>query len=814
MAKDFPTYESKGSIQIPSVEGGFAEAAMSMSGNATLIGSIGAEMAQNASIAMGTELGYRGGLKPHGDLMPAITNFDKAMQGAYEAQSNATLSLQAQELYNKSELELARLPKLNQGAIDNFQQSMSQGLADIASVAPSNVKRDLENTFAAKMIQSTGNLNKKMVAQQMADSAEEYTLYQNKTLQSIYNMGFQGGGDQARKLYEKLLKDNAGKKDGGYLSASQVETSNTAAKLALHAGQLSSQGIAAQDEKKEGEFLDNLFKHRHDDLSPIEFEQVGKQVISAMASHSAYKKNLQSLMLTQGDYDIATGQMTQAKMSELESYVDPVSFLKAKVKWLAKQGKAGQMLERISKIYAGLQNPAVVANAAPKDLDATFNFAVALTKQKAFEKNGQEISDMEAKTQIASNSVAVFPVLKKEMEVGLNSPNESVMENYAEFYQGLLKGNSPTALAISPQAQAFYYKYASLKSKGINNPAQTAFNEMKTSKDTIANTELALQVERSKHFKTPAKKIKFATDNLVDLPSSVSYGNKLSIASQAIRAYEDNFKLNHSDRDAAIAQTKANMSLSYGTSLVNGKPSYTQFPIDKLIGQSTGLGEKVLPFIHQDIALQMQRQFAANNEGFDKGLPSYNYKYEIAPRINYDEAIAAKTELANMKGQGVWWGKTGLSGQEVVQRVIDLRRIISKYEQNNPIEIIETPKDPKQKPRRLKANVESNYLMVASSNPNNPVIGDYDLRFTDGKGGFSSPVLVSNSMQTWLHYRPNLGAITESATALLGIPVETKTLAEMVQEFRTQQEQGARPTMSEAYARATNPYVRIAEDKE
>ncbi len=51
---------------------------------------IGAQAAQSANNQMAADLGFEEGKKPHGNLMPAITDFDKHFAESYRMQSQAT----------------------------------------------------------------------------------------------------------------------------------------------------------------------------------------------------------------------------------------------------------------------------------------------------------------------------------------------------------------------------------------------------------------------------------------------------------------------------------------------------------------------------------------------------------------------------------------------------------------------------------------------------------------------------------------------------------------------------------------------------
>ena len=63
----------------------------------TLLGELGSALSNNASMELSKRRGIEAGLNPSGDILPPLTNADKAYADAYQNQSQATLTNQAND---------------------------------------------------------------------------------------------------------------------------------------------------------------------------------------------------------------------------------------------------------------------------------------------------------------------------------------------------------------------------------------------------------------------------------------------------------------------------------------------------------------------------------------------------------------------------------------------------------------------------------------------------------------------------------------------------------------------------------------------
>src|SRR5271165_4378387 len=113
------------------------------------LSAIGAQVAQTSSNTRAQLLGYEAGKNPKGDLPPSFTDFDKHFAESYHAQSAATLSVNANQLMNKSEIELSKANRLTPELIAKSNAQVSQGLSKIAEMAPTAIKGKLEANFSS-----------------------------------------------------------------------------------------------------------------------------------------------------------------------------------------------------------------------------------------------------------------------------------------------------------------------------------------------------------------------------------------------------------------------------------------------------------------------------------------------------------------------------------------------------------------------------------------------------------------------------------------------------------------------------------------
>ncbi len=130
---------------------------------------IGSQVAAKASTAIATKMGTELGKNPKGDIGIPLTDFDETMQKSYQAQSEATLGLQANKLINKSNLEMAQAPRITSGLIQKTNHSISLGLQNIFKNAPSEVQTDLQNKFEALQQSQITDLTSRMIREQKED---------------------------------------------------------------------------------------------------------------------------------------------------------------------------------------------------------------------------------------------------------------------------------------------------------------------------------------------------------------------------------------------------------------------------------------------------------------------------------------------------------------------------------------------------------------------------------------------------------------------------------------------------------------------
>ena len=129
-------------------------------------------MASNASQTYQKMRGIEAGKTPGNDLLPSITEADKAFAEGYSAQAQQTLSLQAQQMMMQGQLDLNNNYKLSSGDIQAYQKNMAQGLQKIIEQAPYTIRPELANQFSGQLQQDVYNYNNKLLTQQKTEAKE------------------------------------------------------------------------------------------------------------------------------------------------------------------------------------------------------------------------------------------------------------------------------------------------------------------------------------------------------------------------------------------------------------------------------------------------------------------------------------------------------------------------------------------------------------------------------------------------------------------------------------------------------------------
>jgi len=610
-------------------ESSFSNAAMTP----TMLGDLGAATAQSASNMLATQWGYQAGLTPHGDLVPPLTKADKAYQQAYMAQSSNTLSLQLNDMMLKANAQLHNLNQLTPGIITDYHQQMSEGVEQILSNAPIQLKSTLGAQYASQIQNTTHNLSIKLDNQNKARVAEHMKVVDKQTDVEIINKAMSGDLEGARKLYESKLENNKRQFESGMMAESQLYTSNETAKLSYHTAISNAKALAARKAGR-GEldkYLASLadFDNKPADLTYDQYNTMGTNTLRFMQHLDRLEQNERQDIVSDLNAKLFTGALSNQDIEEAQAsgLLRPADINELTAKWNRWQSSHQVAQNELLATATGFSDT-LAYNAAPaKKQNEAFNSIVQSIKQK---RPDAEIGTIEA-----------------EVAAIAGGPNQSFFNHLTSLSRSAVPGELERASRMYHIVNNRSPENLSGLSQGTldNIRAFDAFRELYPA-DSVQATAMARNVMLPKNqdqkdannaawadyrrnfLSTSADRLKYAktvlsANGLFFKPDVLSSTETSQHITNILERYT---KLFNGDTEAAKTATKNAVSTIYGETHFNGKKEVAKFPIEKY----SGYGNKSTFFIQHDLINSLQSQFGAYRKAFDEGRSNFFYRVKDA----------------------------------------------------------------------------------------------------------------------------------------------------------------------------------------
>ncbi len=731
---EFPEYNRQETIQPGSSTPNFSGAMLEV-GQATWgsLSQIGATVAQSASTTIAQKRGYEMGQTPHGDLLPPLTDFDKQVTESYNAQSSATLGLQANQMMMDASVEMSKASRLTPELIAKTQNNMAQGLSQILENAPTDIKGKLGYTFQSQLMSQTNDYQLKMISQQRDDQKNNLLAALAQNNDTAFELAAKGDIKGAQQLVEnsKGIADagpanNLFSKEQAYVSKKSIEES------ALH-GKYINQALQAKNAGKFEEWEAKFAKSKPKDLDYKQWNSVGNAVTSYMGTLENMRSQDESLRVARMNTAIfedvkgITGSMLQ----ELKDNVRPEMYEKTYLHYLKSYDAQKSDSNDANIGIAGWHNPEVYTRLNAKGKNSAFTQQVeALVNPQA---PYRPIPLDEAETRIAASAAGPVPAFINSLNSKMGSGDPVQMESAGKQLKTMMDmGRGFNLSGVSDESRAAYNNYLNLrKYKPAVDAAQEAVNN-------TFNQKFEDKAIVSDNWKVAADSIKttgnlpfysklggFNSDEIVDPSGYVS---------QASTLLENHFKSTKGDMEAAKQMTEEDLKSAYGETYINGKKQIAFYPLEQIVN----LPKNSAPFIKNDIYEQLNKDFETTKDAFvngksldywaiEKASAPYNENANIIP----DESSSGKT-LIEQIGEATFREKQNDS------------LVIHHYWKNGTRET-------------FNVSVKANPWLSKSNNPNNPYMGGWDIGIATKSGW--RPLNLSNPTMSNLVYRPNVKKI-------------------------------------------------------
>lgn len=614
MAENLPEYkrtESLESFSVPDFGGAFREYGAASNS----LSAIGAKVAQSAAQAQAVQRGYQAGLDPKGDALPPITEFDKTFVDSYHQQAQATLGLQAQQLLNDADIQLAQASRITPGLIQDTNDQVAQGLEGILKNAPSAIRGNLEYNFASAMQQQTHQYQNKMIKQQRDDQRSIIMSSFAQNAKQIYEYAATGNEEAAKRLVDQTK--GLGQSGVGTNVIDRTESANAydTARQSYLNGKAVYEATKAQQEKR-------LEKHLKD-FSETDPKKLGmttqeKDVAGqAVMNHFAVLNNLRSQdsqlrmahfnnVLAKNPYDVGIPEMLQ----DLKRNLSPIDYEKTEFNYIQAMKGANKNQADMAAVAAAWNDPAAFSRLPEKAINSGYDVLVdKLMKDKNLSRDDAEV-------QVAASAGGIVPVFRKTIENKLKSGNPEQIQSANNQIKQLRDMQALRALdGLDKKSEAIGLQFNRLSASmpATDAARQATDNIMNTDSDKIKALDDMWALQMNKDISSGTGRTKSINDWAlskvgIDKGSFLNPSMEFIYATDIYNQLKSNFEASNGDWDVAIQMTKNFVDAAYGETLVNGQKHFTEHPIEKVLGYQSS---DVVPFIHQDVADQLTKRFEA-----------------------------------------------------------------------------------------------------------------------------------------------------------------------------------------------------------
>lgn len=720
----------------------------------SFLGQLGASMALTASQEINKRRGINAGMNPTGDVLPPITAADKAYVDAYKNQSQATLTNQAQVLFDKSQENMAMLGKISPNSIAEYQKTLHEGLSDILDLAPSDVKASLANQFTQQIESSRHHYTMQMQSQQKAESLARSNTALSQITKQIHDAALDGKSELSEQLYKDSLTMIERGAASNIYSPSQAETLKSTARMTLLSSQEIRKGVDAKRAGKMDTYLTDLADEnkKPGNISWSDWESIRSNSAKYLRNIKSLESQHEQLIASNGYVDIAQGTMTAEKMEQIKGELNesPLLFNNLAIAFSTQQ-RRNQSAQASSDYYAQhWQNIDELRNASPKDINKAFSSLVNLKKQQA-EQSGNPISQEEAEYQIAAASAIPVPGYNKKLGDYLTSGNPELMTQGLQDFKRLnqFQGNKTVGVLGNSKAMAMMSKFDGFLKQGKDSQTAAAMAQdivYNKTPEQIAMSNAQTQIILNKHGSTPSS-LSSWVNSIADVASDTHVVNQAALNSAIVGMFKNNMQWTNGDEEASKAMITDGFHKAWGTSEINGRKEMTFLPPEKSIGLDVG----AVPLMQIQIADQIKLQAEDTKRAFDQGFSEFYI--DVKPRPDFEAYIEAKNTVRTK----------GLRDSEYAKH----SKVIAEFEKGEPVELERIYRNGTKE--SFSANIQPNSFQGIDPK-SGELKGDYDIGLINSKTGLPEPFIgIFGSTRITPVYRPNIGEIKARYLAVNGI---------------------------------------------
>lgn len=636
----------------------FQSAVQNLAASQNNLSAIGAGVAQSASNAMATQLGYETGKNPIGDLTPPITEFDKNFSESYHSQANATLTLQGEKLLTETQIEMSKPARLTPDLIAKTNAQLQTGLDKIAENAPTAIKGHLKAGFDSSVLNQNKQYETKMISEQRED--QKNTLINAMELSTKNALELASNGDVKGARNAVIASQNMAVtlSNNKFVTPEAARIAHESAVQAELDGTYINKAMQAEKEGKLAEFQKNYADNKPANMTNEQWVATGQAFNKQMNFLQGLRQQDENLRSQQMLNQIATNpsSITGTQWKTFADSVSPLQAEQVRFKYIQalKSNNSGTI--DADSLIRNFSNPEVWANSTDKNKNAAFNKQVDYSVQNS-QNTPTPLSHEQAQVQVAASAGGEIPVFTNDLKNKIHSGNPAYIESASQQIHALKEMGAGQALrGLSKEDNSLYSLYESLRAS--RDPLTAA----REATDIIHNQDPAVQ-EMNKQKWSNFVSSKASGTPLSDFALSQVKLNKKDFGSvsmaqvygtEILNVFQGYYTTLNGDQETALKLTKDFVDENFGDTGVNGGRQKTLHPVEMVVGFKNSDG---VPYIQKDMIKQINDKLLPIKESYQK--KTSNEYWETVPlsdkthgvfRTTYDPVKIKRHTRVNING--------------------------------------------------------------------------------------------------------------------------------------------------------------------
>jgi hypothetical protein len=754
MAEQIKPLQEQVQLDATAGRAGYTEAFDNAALTPDLFGQLGASMALNASMELNKRRGIESGMNPSGDVLPPLTSADKAYVDAYQNQAQATLTNQAQVVFDKAQEEMSKLDRMNPEAIAQYQKNLHESLSDILKLAPTDVRVNLANQFSQQLEASRHRYTQQWQSQQKQEAISKSNVALAQITSQIHDAAMDGNSELAESLSknsEEMIKRGMA---SGYYSPSKSESLRKANRLNLLSSTEIKKGMDAKRAGKLDTYLMDLAdeKKKPANISWSDWESIRGNSFKYLNNIRSLESQHFQLVASDGYVDIANGSMTAEKLEQLKSDLReaPLLYNNLAIAFTNQQRSSAKNQLDENFVAQNWSNTEALVSATPSKLNEAFRSLSSMKMQTA-QQQGKPISQDEAEYQVAASAGVPIPEYNKKISNNLKSSNPDLMVKGIQTFHKLnaLDGNKTSGVLGDAKAMAKMSAFEHFLELGNDTQTAAAMAENNVTQKTpeelsIINSQTKQLID--KHGPTPSA-LDSWVNSIANVPKDAHITNQRALTATVVGQYKDAMKWANGNEEIALSMIDRGFKKAWGVSEINGRKEMTYLPIEQAVRLDSG----AVPLMQLEIAQQVKMQVADTKRAYDQGHSEFYYEVKEPPE--FDKYLKAKSLLK----------EKGLSDPTYA---VD-KQLVKQFEAGAPVEVARVYRNKNKE--EFTVNVMSNPYQGVDPQ-SGTVKGDYDIGLVRKDNGLPEHFIgIYGSTHSTPVYRPDTQFLQSRYLAVNGI---------------------------------------------